>query len=797
MKFLSRSPLAATVVGFALSLGGPALSAQTPEVPSRALIDRYCITCHNERLLTAGLALDTVDLSRVDDNAEILERVVRKLRSGQMPPEGRPRPDAATLDGFLTSLEATLDHAAELIPNPGRVASRRLNRLEYVNAIQDLLALEINGEELLPSDMAGFGFDNNADVLSVTPSLMARYISAATKISRAAVGSPDNRPITQVYKVGFERRDIRISEDMPFGTHGGLAVRHTFPLDGEYIFAIRLKRNDTIETIDGIAETEHQVEIRVDHALIRRFAVGGRFPGPDPGQLIAVSEGDTEGQRLHEYRMTADHELEVRVRVEAGTRLVAVAFTDSAPSPNPPSLLPGIDTVFISGPFEGTVPRNTPTRRRIFICQPESTEDETPCAREIIASLARRAYRRPVTAADVDPLLRVYQEGRNDRDFDAGVERALEALLSMPSFLFRLERQPVDTQPGGVYELSDLELASRLSFFLWKSIPDDELFALAARDELSNPVVLDQQVRRMLNDRRATRFMSDFVGQWLQIRNIYSQDPDGALFAGFNDTLRKAMVRETELFFESQVREDRPISDLLRADYTYLNEQLARHYGVDDIYGSRFRRVTWDDDRRHGLLGHASLLTVTSYANRTSVVLRGKWVLETLLGAPPPPPPPNVPPLEENDRGNPTSLRERMEAHRNSPVCASCHIRMDPLGFTMEHFDAIGRWRETDGGAQIDSTITLAGKTIDTPRAFREALLSSGDEFVRTVAEKLLTYALGRGVDASDAPAVRRIVRQLKQDDLRWSSLVNAIVTSDQFQMRRAPDAAPSRSAGQ
>ena len=795
MKFLSRSPLAATVVGFALSLGGPALSAQTPEVPSRALIDRYCITCHNERLLTAGLALDTVDLSRVDDNAEILERVVRKLRSGQMPPEGRPRPDAATLDGFLTSLEATLDHAADLTPNPGRVASHRLNRLEYVNAIQDLLALEINGEELLPSDMAGFGFDNNADVLSVTPSLMARYISAATKISRAAVGSLDNRPITQVYKVGFERRDIRMSEDMPFGTHGGLPVRHTFPLDGEYIFAIRLKRNDTIETIDGIAETEHQVEIRVDHALVRRFAVGGRFPGPDPGQLIAVSEGDTDGQRLHEYRMTADRELEVRVRVEAGTRLVAVAFTDSAPSPNPPSLLPGIDTVFISGPFEGTVPRDTPTRRRIFVCQPESTEDETPCAREIIASLARRAYRRPITAADVDPLLRLYQEGRNDRDFDAGVERALEALLSMPSFLFRLERQPVDTQPGGVYELSDLELASRLSFFLWKSIPDDELLTLAARDELSNPVVLDQQVRRMLNDRRATRFMNDFVGQWLQIRNIYSQDPDGALFAGFNDTLRKAMVRETELFFESQVREDRPISDLLRADYTYLNEQLARHYGVDDIYGSRFRRVTWDDDRRHGLLGHASLLTVTSYANRTSVVLRGKWVLETLLGAPPPPPPPNVPPLEENDRGNPTSLRERMEAHRNSPVCASCHIRMDPLGFTMEHFDAIGRWRETDGGAQIDSTITLAGKTIDTPRAFREALLSSGDEFVRTVAEKLLTYALGRGVDASDAPAVRRIVRQLKQDDLRWSSLVNAIVTSNQFQMRRAPDPAPSRSA--
>ena len=760
--------------------------------PSRELLDRYCVTCHNDRLLRGGLTLDGVDLAQVGVHAEVLEKVVHKLRSGQMPPEGRPRPDDAAVDVFATSLEPALDRAAVEGPNPGRVASRRLNRLEYVNVIEDLLGLEINGEELLPSDMAGFGFDNNADVLAITPSLMARYIAAATKISRAAIGSPDNRPVMQLYQVGFEKRDARAGEEMPFGTHGGLAVRHHFPLDGDYVFAIRLKRNDTIETIDGIAETEHQIEVRVDHALIERFTIGGKFPGPDPGQLIAPPEDDIEGQRLHEYRMTADRELEIRIPVQAGTRLVSVAFTDSAPSPHPAGGLPGIDKLFVSGPFDGTVPVDTPSRRRIFTCRPsnDSVLSEEACAREIIAALARRAYRRGVTAADVDPLLGLYREGRRDRDFEAGIERALEGLLAMPTFLMRVERQPVDIAPGAVYRISDLELASRLSFFLWKSTPDDELLDVAERGELSTPATLAGQVRRMLGDRRSTRFMDDFVGQWLQMRNIFSQDPDGALFAGFNDTLRSAMVHETELFFRSQVREDRPIRELLRADYTFLNEQLARHYGIDDIYGSHFRRVTWTDDRRHGLLGHASLLTVTSYANRTSVVLRGKWVLENLLGAPPPPPPPNVPPLAENDRQKPTSLRERMELHRASPVCASCHARMDPLGFALEHFDAIGRWRETDGGAEINATIMWKGDTIDSPRAFREALLASGDEFILTVIEKLMTYALGRGVDYYDAPTIRRIARDLARDDDRWSSLVLGIVESDSFQMRRAPDAA-------
>ena len=802
LRVLSTIPLlvaAVVAVGWTAQDGpvqAAGLAAVTAQpgrasAPSRALLDRYCVTCHNERLKTAGLRLDTADVLDAVAHTEVLEKVVRKLRNGQMPPAGRPQPDAATVAAFATALETALDAAAVLDPDPGRVASHRLNRLEYVNAISDLLALEVDGASLLPGDMAGFGFDNNADVLALTPSLLSRYIAAATKISRAAVGSPDNRPIMQVYKVGFERRDIRISEEMPFATHGGLAVRHHFPLDGDYEFAIRLKRDGTIETIDGIGENAHEIEVRVDDALVQRFTIGGKYPGPDPGQLIAVPEDDIAGAILHEYRMRADQELELRLHIDAGTHLVSVAFTDSAPSPNALSDAPGIDMVYISGPFNGTVPDDTASRQRIFVCHPARAAAEEPCAREIVSSLARRAYRRPVTAADVDPLMKIYRDGRRERDFEFGVERGLEALLSMPKFLLRVEAEPIDLQAGDVYELSDLELASRLSFFLWKSIPDDALIDVASRGQLSEPAVLRQQVGRMLADRRATRFMNDFVGQWLQVRNISSQAPDGALFAGFNDTLRQGMVQETERFFESQVRADRPIPELLRADYTYLNEQLAEHYGVSGVYGPRFRRHTWERDDRQGLLGHASLLTVTSYANRTSVVLRGKWVLENLLGAPPPPPPPNVPPLEEQDQSAPTSLRERMEQHRANPVCAACHATMDPLGFAMEHFDAVGKWRDTDGGAEINSTIELAGATVDSPRAFREALLHKGDQFIRTVAEKMLSYALGRGVNYTDAPTVRRLVRELQQSDQRWSSLVLGIVTSDPFQQRRVP-VAPS-----
>jgi Protein of unknown function (DUF1592)/Protein of unknown function (DUF1588)/Protein of unknown function (DUF1595)/Protein of unknown function (DUF1585) len=588
------------------------------------------------------------------------------------------------------------------------------------------------------------------------------------------------------------------------------------------VFKLRLKRNGTVSTIDGIDEDQHEVEIRIDHGLVKRFTIGGEFKGPDPGVLIAVPEDDKYGQKLHDYRMNADDALEVRLPIKAGTRLVAAAFTDAAPTPerivrsrgrNGPGEVdgnaPGIDVLSISGPFDGKTPEGTPSRARILICKPtgapasaqsasarqasttaRQAREEEDCARKILGTLARRAYRRPVTDEDVQPLVAIYKEGRTARDFEAGIERALEALLSSPSFLFRAEPEPSGARVGAAYRLSDLELASRLSFFLWRSIPDDELLEAAGAGQLKTPAGVARQVKRMLADKKSSRFMKDFSEQWLEIRNVQSKAPDSNLFSSFDDSLRKAMLKETELFFESQVREDRPVQDLLRADYTFLNEQLARHYGINDVFGGHFRRVTVTDERRRGLLGHASVLTTTSYENRTSVVLRGKWVLENLLGAPPPPPPPNVPPLKENDgRSKPTALRERMEQHRNNPVCASCHSRMDPLGFALEHYDAVGQWRDTDSGAAINASITLHGEAVDSPKAFREALLTQTDEFPHTVAEKLLIYALGRGLDYYDAPAVRELVREMKGADYAWSSLVLGIVQSRPFTMRRAGDA--------
>ena len=771
---------------------------------SRALFDQYCVGCHNERLKTAGLSLEKIDPADAAGHAEILEKVVRKLRTGTMPPDGRPRPEKPVADAFAASLETVLDRVAAATPNPGRVLSHRLNRAEYVNVIHDLLALDINGTEFLPSDMAGFGFDNNADVLSITPSLMSRYITAATKISRLAVASPDNRPTTQVYKMEFgTRQEARMSEDVPFGTHGGMAIRHTFPLDGEYAFAIRMRKNGTVSTIDGIDEDEQQIELRVDHALVKQFRIGGRLKGPDPGVLIAVPEDDIEGQKVHEYRVSADKVLEFRMPVKAGTRIVSVAFTDARPMPEElsgrrigsifSSNQAGIDMVFISGPFDGKTPEETPSRRRIFICRPTSPRDGESCARKIFSTLARRAYRRSVTDADVQPLMAIYRDGRKERDFDFGVERGLEALLSSPKFLLRVERDPAGSKTGSIHRLSDVELASRLSFFLWSSMPDDELLDLAARGGLKEPL-LAQQVRRMLADRRASRFFDDFAEQWLEVRNLRSHDVDPLQFGAFDPTLRDAMLNEVELFFESQLREDRPIPELMTANYTFLNEPLARHYGIENIFGSHFRRVTLTDERRFGLLGKGAILTETSYANRTSVVLRGKWVLENLLGAPPPPPPPNVPPLKENTPGQkPTALRERMEQHRSNPVCASCHNRMDPLGFALEHFDPIGRWRETDAGAEINSTISLDGQTVDSPKAFREALVRGrGQQFVSTVVEKLLTYALGRGLEYNDAPLVRQLVRELGANSDRWSSLILGIINSPQFQMRRTAGEAPA-----
>ena len=791
---------AACLAGIAVA--APLHAAAQTEAPSRALLDRYCVTCHNERLQTAGVMFDRVDIDRADLHRELFEKVARKLRSGQMPPPGRPRPEPAAIEAFVTALEAELDRAGAAAPDPGRVVSHRLNRTEYVNAVRDLLDLEMDGETLLPSDMAGFGFDNNAEVLAMTPALMDRYITAATKVSRLAVGTLENRPAIRTYRLpNAARQEARMGEDLPFATHGGLAARHTFSLDGDYVFRIRLQRSDIGGTIRGnIAEREYHIELRVDHALVDRLTVGGAFAGQVryalSGGGIAPPDDDVVHQQVALYNQTADEDLEVRLPVRAGTRLVSAAFTDTAPSASAgvgDNVVGGIASLEIHGPYGGKVPEETPSRRRVFVCRPSGPHDEEPCARTIMGTLARRAYRRPVTDVDLAPLMEIFGIGRAAGGFETGIARALEALLSMPAFLMRAEVDPAGAPAGTIYSISDVELASRLAFFLWRSVPDEALLDAAVRGRLRDPVVLERQTRRMLADRRAARWMNDFLGQWLQVRNLQTMVPDPLRFPGYDSTLRDAFLKETELFFESQVREDRSVLDLLRADYTLLNARLAEHYGIEGVHGSHFRRVPVADPARGGLLGHGSVLTATSYADRTSVVLRGKWVLETLLGSPPPPPPANVPPLPENDgRREPASLRERMEQHRANPVCATCHVNMDPLGFALENFDAIGRWRESDEGAPIDAAITWRDTSIDSPRAFREALLRQGeDELLRTIAEKLLTYALGRGVNYLDAPTVRQIVRDAARDDHRWSSLVLGIVRSAPFQQRIVRDSAP------
>jgi mono/diheme cytochrome c family protein len=782
----------------------PAAVASAPD----PLFRQYCVGCHNDRMKGnyGNLSLEGVDPGAVSTQAETLEKVVRKLRKGQMPPPGRPRPDGATIDAFVSSLESALDRAAEHAPDPGRVISRRLNRVEYVNAIHDLLGLEVNGSELLPSDMAGFGFDNNADVLSITPGLMSRYITAATKISRVALATADNRPSTSVYKVEIgTRQDARMSEDMSFASFGGIDVKHTFPLDGEYAFQMRLTR-DQDGLINGIT-AEHEIELRVDRQLVKRFHVGGEYKEPDPGQLIAVPEDDELGKRVHNYYISADNALTVRVPMKAGTRIVTASFAESEPIPG--TRTPGgrssggqasvfgagagLDSLSIAGPFEPATTLGTESQRRILVCTPAAPREEEPCARRILTVLARRAYRGQSVAADIDQLMAIYRKARADQSFTIGLQRALEALLSSPKFVLRIEQEP-SANASGVYRLSDLELASRLSFYLWKSLPDDELLQVAERRQLTSPDVLLQQVNRMLADPKSSRFLDDFVDQWLQIRNLGTQQP--ALQFQFDATLRDAMARETELFFASQVREDRPIQELLRADYTFLNERLAQHYGIPGIFGSHFRRVRLTNEDRFGLLGQASVLTVTSYNDRTSVVRRGYWILDAMLGAPPPPPPPNVPPLKENAPGaKPAALRERMEQHRTNAVCASCHSQMDPLGFALEHYDAVGRYRETDGGARIDSDIEYHGLAVKSPRDFREAILSQGDEFVRTVVEKMMTYALGRGLTPRDGPIVRQQVRLLNAHGDRWSDLLTGIVQSAPFQMRRVvePGATPAQ----
>ncbi len=783
------------------SAGAAAESA----APDAKVLRQYCVSCHSGRLKTAGLSLEGVNLAQPAAHAEVLEKVVRKLRTGQMPPAGRPRPDQATTVAFVSALEAALDGVARQQPDPGRVPIHRLNRAEYVHAVRDLFDLEIDGAAMLPSDTPGLGFDNNADVAAVTPGLMARYLTAATKVSRLVVGDATVRPVSQVYRVAeFARQDVRMNDDLPFGSRGGLAVRHTFPLDGEYTFKLKLQRNQVGNTIRGL-DREHDIEVRVDRSLVKTFTIGGGAKGSDFGILIAIPEDEVEQQRMHTYRLNADNELEFRAVMKAGTRAVAAAFVDDAAmyegvpvrarsikssSFTDDASDPGIDTIEISGPYNGKAPVDSPSRQKVFICRPTGARDEDACARRILLSVTRRAYRRPVADIDIASLFRIYRAGRTEKDFDTGIQRAIEAMLASPSFLFHMERDPATARPGGSYRLSDVELANRLSFFLWSSIPDEALLDLAARGRLKEPAVLEQQVKRMLDDPKATRMMNGFVGQWLIVRNVNTAEPDPNLFPDYDDTLRDALLRETELFFESQLRANASVLDLLRANYTFMNARLAEHYGVPNIYGSHFRRVPVSDPNRFGILGHASVLLVTSYAHRTSVVGRGKWMLENMLGAPPPSPPPNVPPLKDNDgKSAPKSLRERMEQHRANAVCATCHTRIDPMGFPLENFDPTGRWRKDDEGAPIDPVSTLLdGSKIDGPTALRQYLIDNKSEFVRTVVEKLFTYALGRGPEYYDAPTVRQLVRDAEAADFRWNAVILSLVKSAPFQMRRGGD---------
>jgi hypothetical protein len=742
--------------------------------------------------------LDKANLDDVSGDAEIWEKVIHKVRSGEMPPPRAPRPDQPALVAFVSQLEAALDRSAAVKPNPGRVPVHRLNRTEYTNAVRDILALEIDGRSLLVADdVDQNGFDNIAGVLSVSPALMEQYLSAARRISRLAVGDTNVVPVFETYTVASTLgQDERMSEDLPFGSRGGLAIRHRFPVDGEYMMRIRLKRQ-LYGYILGMGR-KHSLEVRINGKRIKLFTVGGDAPSaPSPtsfaGNVMADPQWDL-------YMHEADKGLEFKFTAQAGTSTVGVSFArDSAepediPQPKETGFgsainelylgNPAVENVAIGGPNRVDGPGDTPSRRRIFFCRPNAPADELPCAKEIVTKLARAAYRRPVKDSEVATLLSFYQSGRSGGRFDSGIQLAVERTLADPNFLFRIERDPVNAAPGTVYELSDLELASRLSFFLWSTVPDDQLLDVAAAGKLKDPLILEQQVRRMLNSSRANSLATNFATAWLDLPRIRTVLPDPDQFSDFDDNLREAFLKETELFVESQLHADLPITDLLDANYTFVNERLAGHYGIPNIYGSHFRRVTLSNAQRGGLLGEGSILMATSYPNRTSPVIRGKWLLDNLLGMPPPPPPPDVPPLKASGaNGRPESVRERMEAHRQSPACAVCHVRMDPLGFALENFDAIGKWRTASDGLPIDASASLPdGAKFDGVAGLRKVLLSHREQFVSTFITKQLTYALGREVKYYDLPAIRKIVREAAPDGYRWSSVVLGIVRSSPFQ---------------
>ena len=764
--------------------------AQPEPAAAPELLNRYCAGCHNEKTKQGDFVLSTLNAANVGPDAARWELVVRKLRARSMPPAGRPRPSEAAYDSLITHLETSLDRVAAANPDPGRTDTfRRLNRTEYQNAIRDLLDVEIDVDAMLPSDDSSHGFDN-ISVGGLSPMLLERYLSAAQKISRLAVGTPVRSAGQETIILPPDLTQEDHFDGQPFGTRAGTSVRYTFPADGEYQFELRLTR-DRNELIEGLTEP-HQVEVSVDGVRQQVFTLK---PAPRTVQQDAVAPQYAPEQAL-------DAHLNLRTRVTAGPHVVQVAFikrpsalieTERQPyvasynSDRTPRTQPALYSVSIAGPFNPAGVGETPSRKRIFSCRPVKASEEASCARTILSTLARRAYRRPATTAEVDTLLDFYKQGRVDGSFEHGVEMALRAMLTSPAFLFRIERAP---EQGTAYRIPDLELASRLSFFLWSSIPDDQLLDAAVSGRLKDAAVLEKQVRRMLADTRADALVNNFAAQWLYLRNLDEHRPDNRLFPDFDDNLRQAFRRETELLFESVLKEDRSVLDLLRADYTFVNQRLAKHYNIPNVYGSHFRRVELGKDHvRGGLLGQGSIMTVTSYANRTSPVRRGQWILENLLGTPVPPPPVNVPPLPENEPGAKIlTMRERMVQHRANPVCASCHQLMDPVGLATENFDAIGRWRnQSEAGGPLDASGSLPdGSTFDGAIGLRKAVLNRPELFVTTLTEKLMTYALGRGLEHYDAPAVRAITRQARTDDYRFSSVVLGIVHSTPFRMRRS-----------
>ncbi len=752
-----------------------------------AVLDEHCAGCHNPTDLDGGFAFADLDAARVDAHAETWEAVVRKLRTRTMPPQdAQSRPDAETYERLATWLERELDSKA--VASPGRSALRRLNRAEYANAIRELLDLDVDVASLLPPDDAAYGFDNNADLLVVSPALLERYLGAADRVSALAVGDPKTAIGAKTSTVPGDRSQGLHLDGLPLGTVGGVAVQHDFPLEAEYEFQVGLFRTN-LDAIRGL-EHEHDLEIAVDGVRVLLVGVGGEHEPEYPPDTIITVRSDATDARL-----------KIRAPVGAGAHTVTAAFIrkvgegtnrlrpfDRSNAGTYDSTgRPHVETLTIVGPFEPAGAGSTASRRRIFGCTPASAAEEEPCAQEILSDLARRAYRRPVGEADLARLMPFYRDGRAQGSFDAGIQLALRRLLASPAFVFRVEQDPADAAPGTAFAVSDVELASRLSFFLWSGPPDQELHALAAAKRLHEPGMLTEQVHRMLHDPRAAQLVENFAGQWLHLRNLETIKPNTDFFPDFDDNLRQAFKRETELFFASIVEENRSVLDLLTADYTFVDERLARHYGIANVYGSRFRRVALPPelDARRGLLGKGGVLMATSHADRTAPSLRGKWLLENLLGTPPPAPPANVPPLETEPGAAPKTMRERLDVHRANPSCAGCHALIDPLGFALENFDAVGAWRDFDAGGAVDASGRLPdGTNLGSVGDLRAALVADPGVFTTTFVEKIMTYALGRGLTAYDMPVVRGILREAEDDEYRFESIVMGVVESPGFRMR-------------